>query len=76
MKGCIWSSDESGNVLMRKFPNNLKNQAKNYKFITEDHWEIIENRIGKVKIKEISINEKNLWMISLDGEVFSISNIS
>lgn len=60
MRGCLWGVDDFGNLLMKK----------------GEGWENIKDPRFKHGIKSIALNEQNLWMISLDGEVFLIKNIS
>ena len=67
VKGCIWGVDELGNVLMRNSVNSLNKIGK--------QWQIIRNINYSLGFKDLSLNERDLWLISLDGDPFIISNV-
>lgn len=67
LKGCIWGLDDLGSLLIRKSLNSTNKIGM--------EWQIVFNITNSIGFKDLSINERDLWLISLDGDPYILPNI-
>jgi len=67
LKGCLWALDDLGNLLMRHSITAEKKIGKG--------WNIVKSIKDSFGFKDLTLNERDLWLISLDGDPFILPEI-